>query len=123
MIQTILILLILNSLYIYGLWFASEFDYRSDTHYAIDKSKAKVSDVDMDSAMVLWRLKFYSLKYIGDYWSKPIITCPMCMASVHSFYVYWAVRPMQSQGLLIEIFTYIGYAFALSGLNYMLLKD
>lgn len=123
MIQTILILLILNSLYIYGLWFASQFDYRNDTQFAINQKNAKVSDVDMESTMILWRLRFYSLKYVGEYWSKCIITCPPCMASIHSFYVYWAVRPVMSQGLVIEVFAYIGYAFALSGINYMLLKD
>lgn len=123
MIYEYLILLVLNSWYIYGLWFSAQFDFRKDTMYIIENKNMKLSDVDRDSTMINWRLRYYSLKYFGEYWSKCIITCPPCMASVHSFYVYWAVRPVQSQGLLTEIVAYIAYAFALCGLNSMFIKD
>jgi len=123
MIYGYLILLVLNSWYIYGLWFSAQFEFRNDTQYAINMDKFTMEDVDRDSTMILWRLRYYSLKYFGEYWSKCIIICPPCMASVHSFYVYWAVRPVQSQGLLTEIVAYIAYAFALSGLNSMFIKD
>lgn len=123
MIYIFLILLVLNSWYIYGLWFASKFDYRNDTQFAIDQKNAKFSDVDMDSANPLWKIRFYSFKYFGEKRSKFIIACPPCMSWLHSFYIYFTVRPLQSQGIFIEIVAYIGYVFALCGLNYMFIKD
>lgn len=36
----------------------------------------------------LWKVKYYSLKYFGEFWTKPVCTCPLCMASLHSTYFF-----------------------------------
>lgn len=37
-----------------------------------------------DSKMILWRFRKWSVDTFGLFWSKPICTCPPCMASLHS---------------------------------------
>lgn len=41
-----------------------------------------------DSKMILWKLRYYSIKTFGEFWSKPICTCCTCMASLHSIPFY-----------------------------------
>ena len=50
--------------------------------------------VDKDSKMVAWRLRFYSLKWFGQFLSKPLFTCPPCMSSVWGTVIFWVVMPM-----------------------------
>ena len=75
-LSEILLLLLINSLSIIGIYKAG--------YYLTDKEGEPIED----TKMVLWKAKFYSLKYLGEFWSKPIITCPTCMASLHSTYVF-----------------------------------
>ena len=56
--------------------------------------------IDKDSKMVGWRLRYWSLKWFGSFWSKPLFTCPPCMASVHGTWFYWIVSDVTVQSLL-----------------------
>lgn len=94
MIQTLLPLAIANALIIYGLYSSARFDWKQEGNTVINYKTVKESDVDPDSKMIFWRLHFYSLKFFGTWWSKPILTCPICMASIHSLYIYWFQHPL-----------------------------
>jgi len=92
----ILLLLIANSLYIFGIYTAT--DYRIDTEgRPCDK-------------MALWWLSYYTERAIGPWWSKPLFLCPACMASVHGTYFYFI---FSEKNILIYPF----YVVILAGLN------
>lgn len=113
----IILLLIFNSLYIQGLYRSSTFEWKSNFVYKPTKKNMKIEYVEREYRMILWRLKYYSIKYIGDYWSKPIITCPTCMASVHSSYFYFTYLWFTNQIDFIHAVIYIPFVFSLAGLN------
>jgi hypothetical protein len=70
--------IIATSLFIFGLNFATDYDdgenFKQNGHYN-----------------VLWKLKFYSLRYIGEFWTRPLLSCPVCMASFWTTinYIVW----------------------------------
>lgn len=64
-----------------------------------------------ESKMALWKIKFLSLKYLGEFWSKPVCTCPPCMSSLHSLW-YWLFVPCTVQYLIIYPF----YILAMCGM-------
>lgn len=104
-------LLFFNCLYIYGVHIATEFEYRNESRSELG--------ADEKSKMILWRLRFLSLKYLGPFYSKPLFTCPPCMASVHSSYFFWPVI-IYLQGFHSEqLFLYVLYVGVLAGVNYM----
>ena len=109
----------INSLMIIGLFNAATFDYchpddcKENADYCDDKC------IDKYSKMILWRLRYYSIKYFGDFWSKPIITCQKCMASVHSIYVYFYFNKLTLNNLLLYPF----YILLLSGIIVMLTSN
>lgn len=74
-----IILLILNSFFIIGLNRATHFD-------------TFAGEVIPESRQVLWFLRFYLVKFIGEYLTKPFFSCVACMASIHSIipFVYYA---------------------------------
>jgi len=88
-----------NALIIFGINKATFFEY---CH--IDDRGEGFCDkngIDKDSKMVLWWVRHWSLKAVGEFWSKPICTCPPCMASVWGTVVYWAMQPMNSTTALM----------------------
>ena len=104
----ILEMALINALVIFGFNKATQFDYchPEDTGYHCKNG------IDMDSRMILWKVRFYCLKYFGQFWSKPLVTCPPCMASFHSLYIYWMVFPLTYWNLMY----YPLYVLILSGL-------
>lgn len=62
--------------------------------------------------MIFWKLRFWSIKFLGEFWSKPLFTCPTCMASVHSTYVFWSFMPWTMASLCV----YPLYILMLSGM-------
>jgi hypothetical protein len=92
--------LLINALAITGFYMACWYK-QADTedHEPVEESKE-----------VLWRVKYYSLKYLGPFWSKPICTCPPCMASLHSLW-YWLFFPLDGKALAL----YPLYILALCG--------
>lgn len=65
--------------------------------------------------MIFWKLRYWSLKYVGEFLSKPLFTCPTCMASVHSFYIYWPVMLLSPFTLLQIALIYPVYILVLAG--------
>jgi len=94
----ILTLLIFNSLLIVGIYNAV--DYELD----VDRKPT--------NKKILWWVKWYTRK-LPSWFTDPIYGCIMCMASVHSFYIFWLFNSASLENIPI----YIIYIFALSGLN------
>jgi len=66
--------------------------------------------------MILWKVKLWSDLTLGEFWSKPIYSCPTCMASVHGLFPYWIVSLCLFEFGWMMIAGWIFYTFALSGL-------
>lgn len=96
----ILLLLIFNSLYIFG--------FSTATDYGLDVDKQP----DRNDREILWFVKWY-LKNAPKWVQKPIFGCVVCMASVHS----WPYLLFNHELTLLNAATYIIYIFALSGFN------
>jgi hypothetical protein len=104
----LLILLYLNHLYIIGIHAAFKVDFLDDNHPQLG--------VDEDSKMILWKVKVWAVTKFGWFYSKPIATCPTCMSSLHSLYVYWPVCLLLGFELWM-LPGYVLYVGALAGLN------
>lgn len=88
----------LNSLYIIGL--------NTVTYY---------EENDDDSKMIFWKVREWSVETFGKFWSKPICTCPPCMASLHSTYIYFPVALSIFGAIPVVFLAWPVYALALSG--------
>lgn len=95
-----LLLLLFNSLYIFGFYSATDYGL------TVDKTP------DPNDREALWWVK-WSLRNAPMWLQKPLFGCVVCMASVHSW-VYLVFNPELT---LINGVTYIIYIFALSGFN------
>jgi hypothetical protein len=71
---------------------------------------------DENSKMILWRVKLFCLNTFGEFWSKPICTCPACMASLHSFWI-WIPIYLSYDFSFILVYIHIFYILVLCGLN------
>jgi len=96
----ILLLLIFNSLYIFG------FSYATDYGLNVDNKP------DPNDRELLWFIKWY-LRNAPSWVQKPLFGCVVCMASVHS----WPYLLFNPELTLLNGVTYIIYIFALSGFN------
>lgn len=108
-----IILLLFNSLWIFGLYklFEVEFvdiDYPENGIY--DKSKGLLSSVSV-----------WAVKNFGFFYSKPICLCPPCMASLHSTYIFWTAVFLFGKIEPITLLYYLFYAVCLCGLNNLIL--
>jgi hypothetical protein len=57
---------------------------------------------------------------LPEFYRKPLMSCPICMASVYGFPVYWGFYLLNPSNIFIAIIIYICYTFALAGLNYII---
>ena len=96
-------LLIINSLFIFGV-------YASFQPNMIFERFGDVLD--------LWK---YSTPF-KEFIRKPLGACPVCMASVYGFPVYWLYYLVEPFNLGFAIIVYICYSFALAGLNMIILS-
>jgi len=120
-IETIL-LLVINSLYIIGLTSASMIEWKTNSPNRITKKTISIDYIDVEHSQILWKLRYYILKTFGFKWSKPLISCPTCMASFHGTlfyllvvrYYFNSVYVIDSQVYVIMYFIYI---LCLAGLN------
>lgn len=69
-----------NILFIWGFYLSCRVDFHDDEKPEHGYIK--------ESRMAFWKLKRWSLKNLGMFWSKPVCTCPICMASLHSIIIY-----------------------------------
>lgn len=98
---TILTVMILNALWIIGI-------NRAAYYYVTDDQF-----IDQHSKMVLWKVRRFIVNRFGEFWAKPLITCPVCMASVHGAYWYW---PILGSLTVPALLIWIVYTVALAGL-------
>jgi hypothetical protein len=115
MIAEIFALLFLNSIYIIGLHNAARFEYVT--------SDAPEYGIIENSKMILWRVRLFCLKTFGKFYSKGLITCPPCMAGVHSTYFYWLIVCFYcGYSSISALILYPLYVGALSGLIYVMVS-
>jgi hypothetical protein len=82
------------------------------TEYEEDKN-GNISD-----KMILWKLRFYSIKYLGVWLSKPLFLCLPCMASIVGTIIFFTFSLVFFQNVCI--FAWPLYCITLSGLNYVI---
>jgi len=96
----VILLLLFNSLYIFGLWYAA--DYSVETN---------VDGVETyKEGEILGYLGYYA-EMLPTWLYKPLLGCVVCMASLHS----WVYPVFYPELTLMNLVTYIIYIFALSG--------
>lgn len=122
MIYSILQLALINAFIIIGWYWSALFDWNSNSTHTINLKTVTTKDIDGESKMINWWIRFYSLKWFGEKWSKPIITCPVCMSSVHSIYIYWSLRPFNTCSTFVEILLYILYILLVAGIGAVLIQ-
>lgn len=116
-ILELLLLLVFNSLVIWGWYIATSYDEEVMT----EELKPQMGFIRKRELLIVDTNIFGFIKKWGDlhipYWlTKPLYNCPPCMASIHSTYVYWFFMPFELHSLYI----YPIYILALSGLNYII---
>lgn len=114
MITLFFALLLINSLYCIGFYKACsvEFKVYDEPRHGTIK----------DTRMILWWVKYYSSLWFGKFWSKPICTCPPCMASLHSTYVFWPLVIFLYGWNPAEFIIYPIYIGALCCVNWILIS-
>lgn len=71
-----------------------------------------------ESKMLFWKVREWSEKHLGVFWSKPVCTCAPCMASLHSTYIFFPVAMMVFElPFLFALLLWPLYALALAGLS------
>ena len=120
MIENNLLLAICNAVMITGIYWACVFDWKSEIELPIEITRRNATPemIKPDSKMLLWKIRFVIFKIFGWKWSKPIITCPICMSSVHSTYVYFSQRTFNvgsTKAVILSMFTYIAYVLMVAG--------
>lgn len=108
----IFLLALFNSLLIIGLYNSAMYDLCHPDDCLEHDESCDDKCIDKYSKMVLYKFRYYSIHYFGHFWSKPIITCPVCMASLHSIYIYWLVFELN----LLNLICYPFYILFLSGM-------
>ena len=125
----ILLVAFANSLIIIGVNKSTYFDFNDDLlrgvfgsasftgKFEYRKYRKAAAQTAIDDKMIFWKLRYWSLKYLGELASKPLFTCPPCMASFHSLYFYWLIMPFTLQSLIAYPFYILGLAGMVSIVN------
>lgn len=95
---------IITSLAIVGIY--------NSTQYELDK------DGNPTEKNILWFVRYYVDKYIGEPLGKPIILCPRCMASFWGVVFYFAIF----RHSIDNIFGFVVFVFVVSALNSIFIK-
>jgi hypothetical protein len=119
-IEHAIVLCIANAFAIYGLYWATWFDWKSNGAMQIDITKPNKSLVDEKSKMIFWFIRYYAPIWFGKKWSKPIALCPVCMASVHS--TYWYLPVFGIEFTIASIAQYGLYMLMLAGMNAIIIS-
>lgn len=114
MITLFFTLLLTNSLYCIGLYKACQVAFNID-----DEPNHGVIE---DSKMILWWVRYYSYRYLGKFWTKPVCDCPPCMASLHSLYVFWPLVIYFYGFHHIELLIYCVFVGALCATNWIMIN-
>lgn len=112
--ENLLILTILNSLIIVGLYKSFQYEYKYITH----KDKPTPDDIDSRTKGIFWWWKWTILEaeWMPYRLSKPLGNCMICMASIYSFVPYWWFNCWNFATFETWIF-YPVYILMVAGLN------
>lgn len=94
-----LFLILINSLYIMGLYIAGAFE---------------PGDEARDHENILGGVHRWLRSRVGIFWTKPLLGCPVCMASVHTSYIYVAVAIIASLPWYVAVVLYPAYVCVVS---------
>jgi hypothetical protein len=114
----IFLLMIFNSLMIFGLFNAGTYKLKAEV--MIEPVKVKHDMIDPNSIEVLSYVRVWIENNFGETIARPLIACPYCMASFHSAIPYFTYfnGSVTDQVLIF----YPLYICALSALNYSIMK-
>lgn len=89
----------------------------ANAFYIIGFNRACQYDEQAKEYMILWRVKYYSEKWLGAFWSKPVYSCPTCMASLHGI-IPFVITDMAVNGLsYYSLLRWVFYTVSLAGLT------
>ncbi len=89
----------------------------ANSFYCIGFNRSCQYDEQANEYMILWRVKKYSEKWLGQFWSKPVCGCVTCMASLHGV-IPFLLTEMAVNGLSADsIYRWVFYTVILAGLN------
>jgi hypothetical protein len=108
-----LVLLMLNSFLCLGVFKVCDYDTAKRT--TRDKSTGYLpTNIEViEAKSIFWFVKFYGTKWFGSMVMMPICGCVICMASLHSIYVFWPLHDFTLTNLVL----YVYYVFCLAGVN------
>ena len=109
-----------NAFLIIGFNRACQYDiYENDQHFVRGNEvvEIKKGEPKEETKMILWRVKYYSEKWLGDFWSKPVYSCPTCMASLHGLVPFIFTETIRHNLNMESILHWAFYTLVLSGLT------
>lgn len=107
-----------NSFLIIGFSRACQYEvYETDQHFVRDNKvvQIKAGEIVEDSKMLLWKVKFYSDKYLGKFWSKPVYSCGTCMSSFHGLIPFLITAHFTTGLNSLSVLYWFFYTLTLSG--------
>jgi len=91
--MTILALILLCSLISTGFWIATQFE--GSEHFDTSERWVQIRWTKPEDKMILWWVRFYGVRFIPKFWTKPLWSCLPCMGSVHSLWpMLWLGQDM-----------------------------
>lgn len=108
----------LNSKIIFGFYAACEVE---TTRRHLSNNKWKYYVDDEFTKMIFWKIKLFCLNHFGEFYSKAICTCPICMSSLHSFWIWIPIYSLMPFTWTL-IYTHAIYILALAGLNKLIVS-
>ena len=105
------VVMIGNALAIMGFHRACQYDTYTDTE------PENTDYIIEDTKMIFWKVKLYSEIILGPFWSKPVYSCPTCMASLHGIVPFFVTAVAVTDVSFMTFFYWIFYTLALSGLT------
>ncbi len=118
----LLLLAFCNSLLIIGLYESAQYKLRNgiDEKFYLqykDNCERNYPGGIFEHEMFLSQIAIRIVARIGKFWSKPIITCAVCMSSLHSTYIYWSAYYLFMPHDLTHVFAYLFYIPLLAGIT------
>lgn len=78
----VLLLLWVNAFAIVGFYISTRYNVHPQGKK--NEDGADCYGIMKHDKMVLWFVRYYSLKWFGEWYSKPVCECVRCMSSLHS---------------------------------------
>lgn len=100
-----------NALWIIAFNRACQYETTSEIGHRDDR----FNGINEETKMIFWRVKYYSEKWLGAFWSKPVYSCPTCMASLHGALPFWITALSITTIAPITVAYWIFYTLVLSG--------